>query len=109
MRKVQIFFLPQGRLPVPALPRDFLHFYTMILQRIKIIVRDAGFEPGTSEFFSGFLLNEKFCGLNANGLSGLSRLVPNYANVQPCPIKYHKIKKLLRSTGTVPICFEMVS
>ena len=31
----------------------FLHYYTMILQRIRIIVGDAGFEPGTSapEFF----------------------------------------------------------
>ena len=26
----------------------FLHYYTMILQRIRIIVRDAGFEPRTS-------------------------------------------------------------
>ena len=27
---------------------EFLHFYTMILQRIRIIMEDAGFEPGTS-------------------------------------------------------------
>ena len=27
---------------------DFLHYFTMILQRIRIIVGDARFEPGTS-------------------------------------------------------------
>ena len=29
------------------LPWDFLHYDTMILQRIRIIVEDAGIEPGT--------------------------------------------------------------
>ena len=28
--------------------RDVLHYLTMILQRILIIVEDVGFEPGTS-------------------------------------------------------------
>ena len=32
----------------PSLPRDFLLHYTMILQRIRIIEGDAGFEPRTS-------------------------------------------------------------
>ena len=32
----------------PLYPEIFLHYYTMILQRIRIIVGDAGFEPGTS-------------------------------------------------------------
>ena len=29
-------------------PEIFLHYYTLILQRIRIIVGDAGFEPRTS-------------------------------------------------------------
>ena len=33
---------------IPSLIRDFLHFFTMILQRFSIIVGNAGFEPGTS-------------------------------------------------------------
>ena len=33
---------------VPPSTLRFLHYYTMILQRIRIIVGDAGFEPGTS-------------------------------------------------------------
>ena len=40
------FFCLRGRFPF--LPWDFLYFITMILQRIRIIVGDAGFEPGTS-------------------------------------------------------------
>ena len=40
-----LFFL-SGRFP--SLHWDFLHYFTMILQRIRIIVGDAGFEPGTS-------------------------------------------------------------
>ena len=32
----------------PSLLWDFLHYYTMILQRIRIITGDAGFKPGTS-------------------------------------------------------------
>ena len=28
-------------------PEIFLHYYTMILQRIRVIVGDVGFEPGT--------------------------------------------------------------
>ena len=39
-------FCLRGRFP--ALPWDFLYYYTMVLQLIKIIVGDAGFEPGTS-------------------------------------------------------------
>ena len=39
-------FCLRGR--VPPLPWDFLHYFTMILQRIRIIVVDAGFEPRTS-------------------------------------------------------------
>ena len=41
-----IFFCLRGRFP--SLPRDFLLYFTMILQRIRIIAVDAGFEPGTS-------------------------------------------------------------
>ena len=41
-------FLPQGYSRFPSLSWDFLLYFTMILQRIKIIVVDAGFEPGTS-------------------------------------------------------------
>ena len=40
------FFCLRGRFP--SLPWDFLLYFTMILQRIRIIVVDAGFEPGTS-------------------------------------------------------------
>ena len=40
------FFCPRGRFP--SLPWDFCTLFTMILQRIRIIVGDAGFEPGTS-------------------------------------------------------------
>ena len=29
---------------------EILQYYTMILQRIRIIVGDAGFEPGTSAY-----------------------------------------------------------
>ena len=47
-----IFFLRSFASGVgfPPLPCDFLHFYTpaLILQRIIIMVGDAGFEPGTS-------------------------------------------------------------
>ena len=42
---ISVFCL-SGRLP--SLHRVFLHYYTVILQRIRIIVGDAGFEPGTS-------------------------------------------------------------
>ena len=40
-----LFFFLRGRFPY--LPWVFLHYYTMFLQRIRIIVGDAGFEPGT--------------------------------------------------------------
>ena len=33
---------------VPPSTLRFLQYYTMILQRIRIMVVDAGFEPGTS-------------------------------------------------------------
>ena len=39
----------------PSLSRDFLHHDPMILQRIRIIVGDAGFEPGTSHLKPGAL------------------------------------------------------
>ena len=32
----------------PLYTEFFLHYYTMVLQRIRIIVGDTGFEPGTS-------------------------------------------------------------
>ena len=41
-----IFFWPQVEVS-PLLP-EILQFYTMILQRLRIIVEDAGFEPWTS-------------------------------------------------------------
>ena len=41
---LKIFFGLRGRFP--SLPR-VLHYYTMILQRSRIIVGDAGFVPGT--------------------------------------------------------------
>ena len=41
-----IFFWPQVEVS-PLLP-EILQFYTMILQRLRIIVEDAGFEPGSS-------------------------------------------------------------
>ena len=40
------FFCLRGR--SPSLPSLSLHYDTISLQRIRIIVRDAGFEPGTS-------------------------------------------------------------
>ena len=39
-------FCLRGRFP--SLPSVFLRYYTMILQRIRILVGYAGFEPGTS-------------------------------------------------------------
>ena len=39
------FFCFRGRLL--SLSGDFLLYFTMILQRMRIIVLDAGFEPGT--------------------------------------------------------------
>ena len=41
-----IFFWPHVEVS-PLLP-EILQFYTMILQRLRIIVEDVGFEPGTS-------------------------------------------------------------
>ena len=41
----RIFFCLKGKFL--SLPWDFLHYDTIILQRIRIIVGDAGFEPGT--------------------------------------------------------------
>ena len=41
-----VFFLASGG-GSPLYP-EILQYYTMILQRIRIIVVDAGFEPGTS-------------------------------------------------------------
>ena len=41
-----ILFLPQ--VVVSQLCLEILQYYTMILQRPRIIVGDAGFEPGTS-------------------------------------------------------------
>ena len=43
---LKIFFCLRGRLP--SLPWDFLLYFTMILQRLRIVLVDAGFEPGTS-------------------------------------------------------------
>ena len=40
-----IFLVPGGGSPLYP---ENLQYYTMILQRIRIIVVDAGFEPGTS-------------------------------------------------------------
>ena len=40
------FFWPYVEVPPSTL--RFLQYCTMILQRLRIIVRDAGFEPGTS-------------------------------------------------------------
>ena len=40
------FFFASG-VGSPLYPK-FLHYYTMILQRIRIIEGDAGFKPGTS-------------------------------------------------------------
>ena len=40
-------FLPQVEVPPSTL--NFLQYYTMILQRPRIIVGEAGFEPGTSD------------------------------------------------------------
>ena len=42
---LKFFFCFRGRLP--SLSGDFLLYFTMILQRMRIIVLDAGFEPGT--------------------------------------------------------------
>ena len=39
-----LFFLGVG---FPLCPEIFLIYFSMILQRIRIIVGDAGFEPGT--------------------------------------------------------------
>ena len=39
----------------PLYPEFFLHYYTMILQRIRIVVGDAGFEPGPLPQKSGAL------------------------------------------------------
>ena len=39
-------YWPQVEVPPSTL--RFLQYYTMILQRPRIIVGDAGFEPGTS-------------------------------------------------------------
>ena len=41
-----VYFLASGG-GSPLYP-EILQYYTMILQRIRIIVVDAGFEPGTS-------------------------------------------------------------
>ena len=41
-----VYFLASGG-GSPLYP-EFLQYYTMILQRPRIIVGDAGFEPGTS-------------------------------------------------------------
>ena len=41
------FFFASG-VGFPTPPWDFLHYFTMILQRFRIIVWDARFEPGTS-------------------------------------------------------------
>ena len=43
-----LFFCLMGTFSSLHTLTDFLHYYTMILQRIRIIVEDAGFEPGTS-------------------------------------------------------------
>ena len=42
-----IFFFASG-VGFPLFPEIFSFFYTVILQRIRIIVGDARFEPGTS-------------------------------------------------------------
>ena len=44
---IYIFFWPQVEVLFPF-PEEILKYYTMILQRPRIIVEDAGFEPGTS-------------------------------------------------------------
>ena len=44
--KIMWFFLPQVEVPPSTL--RFLQYCSMILQRPRIIVGDAGFEPGTS-------------------------------------------------------------
>ena len=40
-----IFFASVGGSPLDP---EFLQYYTMILQRPRVIVGDAGYEPGTS-------------------------------------------------------------
>ena len=42
------FFLSQGYIGFPLCPKISLHYDTKILQRIAIIVGDAGIESGTS-------------------------------------------------------------
>ena len=49
-------FLAPG-VDFPLYPEFSIHYYTMILQCIRIIVGDAGFEPGTKSH-QGF--QEKF-------------------------------------------------
>ena len=45
---VTIFFYFFSGVGFPLYPEFFLLYYTIILQRIRIIVGDAGFEPGNS-------------------------------------------------------------
>ena len=42
------YFFFGTQVEVPPSTLRFVQYYTMILQRIRIIVVDAGFEPGTS-------------------------------------------------------------
>ena len=56
IRNNWIFFCLRGWFP--SLLWYFLHYYTMILQRIRIITGDAGFKPGTSAPEVWFITNE---------------------------------------------------
>ena len=70
----KIFFGPQVEVEeVPPLPWD-LQYYTMILQLPRIIVGDAGFEPGTSA-------PEVWCTTNWATTSLLKILQSNIKNV----------------------------